>query len=338
MIIEEQNIALFKEFIDFFPEEAGEIIKKAEVLCSESPEFSSADINSRTDLIIDSIFQSGLIGEKKLEILSAVIYLRNFDYDERIFFEFLNTLNSFEALNTSDFKELKDFYQEILTNLENFETINFEISPHISEHIKFLKVSNFWENTEKIIFLKSTLEKNLERLKNLQIEFYNYYQQGLEKLKIVEQKLSVLNENNFKNSLMEQSETYIHQSDEIFTKLINLNNLLEHFSVKTPEHIIHFSAYLTETEDFFHKYYELKNVTFALEFNSLLNEQLNSRHRMILDEYRKLMIQAAEIFKKSFESIKDKNIPIRNYFLEPLKNKIESKAFNILEHFFRQYL
>jgi hypothetical protein len=333
----EKQILLIKTLFQYFPVFSEEIFKQLETNFLSNSQYQ--DENKKAEILISQLFKSKILNESLIQLLENLASLNDFDF-ARILESFIHEGRETEDILLSQnmtLEKLQILFDNVTENIEKFEKLDNQLSNYLFELLKILNIAKFLNVPNEIILVKKNLEKKIQDITNLQQKLFDLYQKNLENLQKIENQLSLLNEENLKSSIINNLDIVISSFQEYIIEINNLNNQLESFTELKPDDVLRYVNLLSQISSFLPKYYELKNYIFTLKINEINNDILNDLESSIYAEYQNFIKKSIEVFKKNVENASDKKVAVKARFLEPIKNKVESKDFNLLLQFFRTF-
>jgi hypothetical protein len=337
------NLELFLEFYDAFPKIAEEISTKFEAKLLPQENYQKLSEENKYIYLLETIFDNKGISAK----LAAAVKINRFLNNN--FLEIIN--NQIEQLIEYDF-ENKEFeingiiraYAQISDNVST-------ISLNIKEKIRYLEkiISNFdFSEYPGFFVLPDKINKLREQIFELENKVASKFK-DIRNLFLIKQKEiidlnSKTEKNNFSAKVVSTKDLLndiIAQQDKIILKIEQFSNSSELLFSENIEIIDKLSPYLF-------------NYNLLLNYHYAINKkaELNDQNKLFLDleksffnAYHNFFIKNQEILENDLNVIiasnksqdfnlslnkKDLNFLIKNKVIEPLKQKCDDKAYELI--------
>jgi hypothetical protein len=337
------KIPLLEELSQFFPLTAAEKFQMAEAICTVNPEFNRIGESEKADFVINEIINNReIFNESTATMLRAHSYIKNLNPDSIAISYFddsgLIAEHPFFSKEKASFSEetLLHLYNQLQEINENFEPKYAEINVHLNLLINYIKNTVLWPNNEEIKILKQKLDKALKEVNKRQEDISALSCYNILKLKELENEICIINSGNQKQSLSGQLDAFITEINACIKKQEEIIHAVSTLQLLPIDQILKFPAYINKFSLLLLNYYNLKNIIRTAEANNLEQKklnQLNQAEAMMAERFKNFIDLSRKTFSRYLEGVKDKKSIAKSRFLEPVKNRMDIKSFNLMSYF-----
>lgn len=285
-----------------------------------------------------------IFSESFLILADAANYYRKFKTEPltEAFNELMKAINKSPYFKTTRISPSSDLIllEELLGHLEKsgklFSDLYSELSRNFKLQISYIRSVSKISTLPGIRDFLQKIKLSLENIENTISKLNKDYLEILKKKKLIEVKISELNQSEYTRSIKSELDEKLENLREIIIIQSEVNKRAVNYQLLPLSQVIHYYYLLKEITASFDRYADFLNLKAVMMINKLDCSEVLALEKQIKDNYLRFIDISRQNFDRYLLNIVDKKTAVKSRFLEPNINNFSKKDYQLFELFLNE--